>query len=206
MELSIIIPSVRKGFFDQLVRSIVRNTVGIEYEFITNHEVGNLYEIINKEYKRCKGKYVFLTCDEAVVHEGWARNMINFLSVRPENTMGNLSFITDDRGGTRPMNIQYYGKECSIHPFFRRDMVKGDLFDPRFKRFYGDIDLSLRFWAMGGTVQTCPNSCITMFNNRDKVKRQAIADHLKRDEYEFKKKWDDFDFDLRCYKETAKAL
>jgi len=196
MDLSIIIPSLRNGFFNQLMRSIEKHTKGIEYEVLENHEVGNLYRIISKEFTRAKGKYVFLTCDEAIVHEGWAANMISFLDKKPIMTMGNLSFITDDRGSTRPMDIRYYDLECSIHPFCKREAIKGDFFDPRFNRFYGDIDLSLRFWAAGGTVETCPTSCITMFNNRDKIKRDALKDHLQPDEIEFKKKWDGYDFNL----------
>jgi hypothetical protein len=100
------------------------------------------------------------------------------------------------------MDIKYYGKECSIHPFIKREAITGNFFDPRFKRFYGDIDLSLRIWAAGGTVQTCSNSCITMFNNRDKIKREALTNFYFQDEEEFKKKWDEYDFSLPSNAQT----
>ncbi len=126
--------------------------------------------------------------------------MINFLNDKPILTMGNFSFINDDRGSTRPINIIYYKKPCSIHPFFKREAVRGDLLDTCFKRFYGDIDLSLRFWANGGTVETCPDACITMFNNRDSIKREALTNYSMKDEMEFHKKWDDYDFNMRSDK------
>lgn len=206
MELSIIIPSIRPGFFKQLMSSISKNTLGIEYEVLENHEVGNLYEIINKEYRRATGKFVCLMCDEMVVGEEWARRMIYFLNASPDKTMGNFNLTTDDRGSSRPLNIRYYDKLCSIIPFFQRKDVTEDLFDPQFKRFYGDIDLSLRFWTSGGQVLTCPDSCVRMFSNRDRVKKEALENYSKVDEIAFKKKWDGYDFNLHGNEKAAGVL
>jgi len=206
MELSLIIPSIRPGFFSQFMKSVEKNTQGIDLEVLENHEVGNLYEIIDKEFRRATKKYVCLTCDETVFHEDWAKSMIEMLDPEPKYTMGNFNLTTDDRGSSRPLNIRYYNKLCSIIPFFRREDVDGDMFDLRFKRFYGDIDLSLRFWAAGGKVITCPQSRVTMFSNRDNIKKKAVSEYSKLDEIEFKKKWDNYDFNLHGNTETPRML
>lgn len=207
MELSIIIPSLRNRFFNQCVNAIKKTIGDVEYEILENHEVGCLYEIINKEYRWAKGKYVMLTCDDAIVSSSnWARDMINLLEDKPLLTLGNFSCVSDNRGTIRPIDVRYYGKLCAIHPFFKREAVQGDLLDLRFKRFYGDIDLSMRFYAHGGSVVTCPTALITMFSNRDRIKKEAIASHFNNDDLEFKKKWGNYDFSLCSNSEASGAL
>jgi hypothetical protein len=208
MELSIIIPSLRPHRFANFKKSVEENTDS--YELLYNDKPGVLYEIINREFYKAAGKYVVLACDDCVVHKDWAKNMISFMEQQPPLTVGGFDIVSNNRGSLKNISaIIYYGQACSIFPFVRREEVLsnfGYFLDSGLKRFYGDIDLSLRFISIGGQVKTCPDAEITMFSNRDSIKKEALATYSDEDKSYFNNKWDGYDFNLRCNEKEAMAF
>jgi glycosyltransferase involved in cell wall biosynthesis len=193
-ELSILLPSIRPRMFKNCMNSIHLNTRDVDYEVIAAHDVGDLYDVINKSYAKASGKYVSLLCDDCEVHPGWARKMIDLLEKKPKLTMGTPVVFSNRAGVIRTeRDIIYKDKPCSIFPFFRKcdvDDMFGFMFDyPRFKRFYGDIDLSLRFWGYGGSVEKCEDSEITVYFIRDQIKKDALNKYFKDDEDSYNSQW-----------------
>jgi len=194
---------------DQYLRSVRDNTKNVEYEILLNTSPGVLYEKINEEFEKSVGKYVVLMCDDCVVHKDWARKMIDFLEEEPPLTVGEFKIFARNRDSVRDLKkIAYYGHTCSIFPFVNREehIVHFDYFlDPGLRRFYGDIDLCLRYWAAGGRISYCPAE-ITMFSYRDGIKKAAVRDELPSDEKYFNDKWRSHDFSVPSYKATTRTF
>lgn len=196
--------------FSKFFQSILDNTGDVSFEVLFNCEIGVPYEIINREFLKANGEYVVLMCDDCVVHPGWARNMIDFMKTQPPLTVGGFKIFSKNREDLKEISkITYFNHVCSIFPFVRREETLskfGYFFDSGLKRFYGDIDLSLRFISQGGHIRFCDNSVITMFSNRDDIKKASIAKYWDADDKYFNHKWSGHDFSLHGNKTTAGAL
>jgi hypothetical protein len=206
MELSILIPSVRPKRFREFIKSVVQNTEGVDYELVVDQRRGVLYEIINDMFERASGEYVVLICDDCFVTPDWAKNMLAFMRKQPPMTIGSFGLMIE---GKRAKSIVYYDKLCAIIPCVKRDEIKerlGCLIEPQFKRFYGDPDLSLRWWSIGGQVKECDKALVNMYRWRDTIKSNDVRSYFDADERVFKGKWDSYDFNLRCYKEPPAGV
>lgn len=206
MELSILIPSARPKRFREFLKSVVRNTDGIDYEFVVEQKRGVLYEIINELFDRAQGEYVVLICDDCYVQPDWAKNMLRFMKKHPPMTIGSFKLMIE---GKDAKPIVYYDKLCAIIPCVRREEVKaryGYLLDPEFKRFYGDPDLSLRYWSVGGNVVECPNAKVDMYRWRDTIKSNDVRSYFDVDDKAFKQRWDGYDFSLHGHKEETPGV
>ena len=206
MELSILIPSARPRRFVEFVKSVVKNTEGVDYELVVDQRRGILYEIINDLFERAQGEYVVLICDDCFVTPDWAKNMLAFMKKQPPMTIGSFGLMIE---GKDAKSIVYYDKLCAIIPCARREEVKaqfGYLLDPTFKRFYGDPDLSLRYWSRGGQAIECPNAKVNMYRWRDTIKSNDVRSYFDVDKKAFKQRWDGYDFSLHGHKEEATSV
>jgi hypothetical protein len=88
-------------------------------------------------------------------------NMIEFVDAR------SVPFIAEFR--TTPYTPGLY-RVCTIKGnqyarwgmMSRRSIDACGFFDPMYENYYGDVDLSLRCWKIGGSVATCINAVIEM--------------------------------------------
>lgn len=205
MELSIIIPSLRKDDLKFCLESIRDHTGGIDYEvlivapfgpwekyeqarWIHEKEPKGVVHAVNVAWPEVRGIWVTTFSDEARAMTGWAKNMIDFLR-RQDNprTIGNFRVIEHGEH----CQFYYYGQLFATFPFARKSAIEalGGLFDPVFGAFYADPDLGMRAWERGGQVVTCPNAFIYHPYNRDRFNKENRRKFETKDKETFQQRW-----------------
>ena len=92
--------------------------------------------------------------------------------------------------GDRP-SIGYFGLMFAPFPFLHRDTIEalGGLYDPIYKSFFADPDLSLRCWAAGGEVSRWPAARLNHRHIKDKIHMRAYNKNFEKDQDTFIQRW-----------------
>ena len=141
-------------------------------------------DAIHLGYQAARGDYVFVTNDEA-------RLEVDALLLLYQDAVmipGRLLSPTH----LPPFPFAYYGRPFVPFPFAHRDVFDalGGLFDPAFKAFYADPDLSMRAHAAGVPVHVVASAAIHHHNGTDGPKEQNWMAYIDRDRAVFRARWD----------------
>jgi len=209
--ISIIIPTIRKNQIKECLDQIIATTHGIEYEMI----VVSPYEVpvfkntkwlrecrlegvnraVEKGFAIAQGEYIMTLSDEDRFTDGYLRTMFDHVDPhKGELFIGNPGLFGGVGPSVRPA-IGYFGLMFAPFPFLHRDTIEalGGLYDPIFKSFFADPDLSLRCWAQGGIVSRCPEARLYHRHIEDKIHTRAYNKNFLKDESTFIKRWDFLD-------------
>ncbi len=103
---------------------------------------------------------------------------------------GSFKFL--DKYGRFCPECGYYGKLFARVPFIKKtdcDII-GGLIDPELNAYYGDVDLAMRAWVAGGSVQVCKEAKLFSGNVTDNQNSAMMDEYYRPDKQTFRKKWD----------------
>ncbi|MDD2620050.1 MAG: hypothetical protein PHC92_05230, partial [Syntrophomonadaceae bacterium] len=135
------------------------------------------------------GKYVFAIPDDHRLGQDCLKNLIEFM--RPHD---NEIFLAGARcfgaHGAGPEG-KTYGFYYAYTPCIRRNLVPqlGGFYEPFYKHYYVDPDLSMRVWHNGGKVELCPDAWVEFHNEFDDLNFESNDDYAEIDFNAFFNKW-----------------
>jgi GT2 family glycosyltransferase len=129
------------------------------------------------------GEWIFLTNDESIIQPGAIKALLDVAWMTPYCLWAPQHVPNYD--------FHYFGKKFVPFPFVHRDLLDavGGLFDPAYKCFYADPDLSLRVYEKGYTVQTIERAIVEHNNGQDEAKLQNMSQYMARDQATFRTRW-----------------
>src|SRR5207253_384885 len=65
----------------------------------------------------------------------------------------------------------------------------GGFFDPVFRSFWADPEMSTRCWALGGRVALCPDAYVRLSPIEDEVVTHNTSHYFQKDTDSFYNKW-----------------
>lgn len=202
--ISVILPSIRPDNLKNCIESVIaaadHQSTLFEIILVTDFkhkwECANIKSIyapvrkgvvdaLNKGLAIAQGEYLFTLSDEATLGE---RALIY---------LEQMSNEYDDNILLTPLHIPhypffYYGKYFAAFPFAHRQLIDavGGFFDPVYKCFYADPDLSLRAYAAGVEIEVCEDATIYHPNNMAcEAHKHNVREYLEADREVFKKRW-----------------
>gem|GEM_PF-4752175 len=140
-------------------------------------------EAVNAGYRNSSGDIVMTISDECRFYRGWLDEMVRQLE---DDTI--LSPLVSPYSP-----FHYYGKTFSPFPFLKRSLVErigvGYLFDPSYKCYYADPDLSLRVIEAGGRVKVCEKAEVFHPYVPDQIHVSNKNSYVEQDREVFKRRW-----------------
>lgn len=203
-ELSILLPSLRPDAVQRKVEEFLSTNADVDYELVIvspfdmrgervvhvpETERRGVIHAINEAYRHAKGEYIVLWSDDATPENGCLRHMLDL--VRTKEAPFLASFRRRDTSGKEAEQWAVYGKLyagwlCASRRTF--DLV-GGLFEPSFKNYWADPDLSLRVWQKGGKVEVCRDAWIGVEQIDDQVKSENLSSSFDKDTEVFFDRW-----------------
>lgn len=211
-EISVLLATLRPAKARKCIESIADTSEGVNYEVVvvSSLDMPDLlagvkgYDRLRfvKEEKRegcnkafslaCEnaaGKYVFAIADDHRLGQDCLKNLIEFMRPHDQEL-----FLAGARCcglyGAAP-ECKTYGFYYAFNPCIRREIAKqiGGFYDPYYKSYYGDPDLSMRVWLNGGRVELCPDAWVVFRNECDDLDYESHTDYAERDFQAFFKRW-----------------
>ena len=188
MDCSILIASLRPKVLDLCIESISKS-VGVTYEILIDRELGGIYKAVKRMIEKSKGKYILHIPDDCLLSKDSIYNMIKFCSDR--FVLGNFRSRNKDLIEDGPSLTSINRLLFSRFPFIKKSFIDsiGGFMDTRYNSFYGDPDLSERMWAIGGSVETCPDSWINARNVEDDIHTNSKNMYEFQDQMKFESRW-----------------
>lgn len=201
--ISVLLPTIRPHLIARAVQSIGPAADGLPYEVIVvadfDMELASLgdrnvrwlqqprrgvIDAINVAQRHARGDYLFVFNDESVLAAGALRRLSEAAQQEPR------ALLTPKH--LPAFNFSYYGKPFAAFPFVGRELAAelGGLFDPAFKGFYADPDLSLRAHAKGIPIRIVDAAILRHANAHDAPHHQAVSSYLEGDRSLFRSRWD----------------
>lgn len=197
--ISVLLPTVRPALLPPVVQSIkaaaglVSTEIVIvadcdptfEHEPWIKRDRNGVIDAVHAGYQAAKGDYIFSTNDETTCEPD------ALLKLYVEAVRDPWRLLTPKHIPDYP--FYYYGKYFAAFPFAKRTFLDGvgGLFDPAYRAFYADPDLSLRVHAREFPVDVIPDAVI--HHNNDITRpdhREAVAKYREADRATFRKRWD----------------
>lgn len=194
--ISVILPTIRQGRILAALQSLQAAAELVPTEIIVVADFPapiphspwyvrgrrGVIDAIQVGYAAARGEYVFVSNDETMVEPDCLHQLYQAAVTQP----GRL--LTPNH--QPPFPFAYYGKPFAPFPFAHRDVFTklGGLFDPAYRGFYADPDLSMRAHAAGVPVETVWPAVIHHSNSEDKS--AAWYDYFLADRATFRSRWD----------------
>lgn len=212
--ISIIFPTIRPELYLNALKSIQKTREKIEIVIVADfpppdetpkNVVWHLemkrqgtIQAINKGFELSKGEYIFIMNDESKL----SPNCLDGL-LRSYVSLGRQAVIS-------PYHIPFFGfyyyhRFFAAFPFTHRSVIESlwydpitmekskerYFFDPAYKSFYADPDLSLKAHQQGIAVSLCDEVAIYHSNDIGRIDhKENVKNHLIADRALFRKRWD----------------
>lgn len=203
-EVSILLPSLRPDAVALKVKQFQETNPDMDYELvvvspfeIVGEKVVHVLETerrgvihaINQAYTHAQGKFIVLWSDDATPEAGCLKAIIEF--VKGKQTPFLASFRRRDIRGVEHEQWAVYGKLyagwlCADRATFE---LVGGLFNPAYRNYWADPDLSLRVWENGGEVAVCREAWINVEQINDQVKSENLKSSFEIDTETFFGYW-----------------
>ncbi len=129
-----------------------------------------------------KGDYVAWISDEAMPTTNCLSNMADFLDANTPPFIAEF-FVGDE--GPKQFGLRY----ARWGMMSRKSMDMIGFFDERYQNYFADVDLGLRCWQMGGSVESCGQASISINQLNDELSRSHVGKSWKRDYLIFRRTW-----------------
>ena len=204
--ISIIMCSIRESFVKQ--RILDWSKTDLDYEIVvvspfkvTGKNVVHVLEkkshginyALNRAYKRSKGSWICFVPDDQIPIKDCLEQALKFAMDKKEPFLAGFrrykNYLT---------RIEYnpgsaYGKLCAGSGVASRRSIEkaGGFFDLRYKSYFADTDMCIRFWLNGGSVDLCPLAFVSHENIQDETTKTNLRVDFPKDAELFLDKWHD---------------
>ena len=203
-EISIILPSLREKEVLERIKEFEITNGNFDYEIIVvspflvkGKKVIHIFEdkprgvplAYNSGYKDSSGQYICWWSDDISPTKNCLLNMVNFLKTKKPPFIG--AFRIKDKKGIEHSQWKVYGKLYACWGSTSRKTINiiGKFFDPIFKCYFADPDLSLRVWEKRGEVEVCPDAWIISHGLIDKIREENQRKYFSQDFETFLNRW-----------------
>ena len=197
--ISIVLPTVRPNLIEDCLANIHAACDDVPHEIVVVADFPaknwhapwivrsrqGVVDAICVGYKYTTGDVIFLTNDETTYGQSCIKLLYEAVQRRPETLWTPKHFPLFD--------FRYYGRVFAAFPCASRALIErlGGFFDPMYRAFYADPDLSMRAHAAGVPVTECSEACIHHYNRGDREGHsQSVAKYFKQDQASFRARWD----------------
>lgn len=174
MKLSITLPSLFPDLLAQSLEALRRHTVGVDYEALVvspfRVEAPNVRWIEEtrpegncpahaRAAALADGDLILPLCDDVTVMPGWADALLTFFCAREPGASPYVCGLNVDGGPIGTVFGLYY----PYFPVMRRETAAriGGYYDPGYRAHFGDCDIGLRVWELGGRCEFCRDARIS---------------------------------------------
>lgn len=204
-EVSIILPSLRRRAVLKRIREFAVTNRSVDYEIIVvspflaeGDRVVHVYEseplgcihAHDSAYRNSQGGYIVPWADDTSPTKDCLANMVEF--VRGKGLFIG-SFRVKDRRGRELVQWAVYDRLYATFGCVSRKTIAliGGYYDPIYKSYWADPDLSLRLWERGGMVGVCPDAWIITEGVTDKITAENSKRYFLQDTTTFFNRWHD---------------
>lgn len=203
-EISILLPSIRPELARRRIEEFATVAAAVDYEIVLvspftveNPRVVHVPELerrgvmhaMNVAYRAASGHHIVLWSDDARPMAGALENILRYVGRHPAPMLA--GFRLRDASGRESEQWSVYGRLYVGWLCAAKETIDaaGGLFDPAFRNYWADPDLSLRMYEIGGQVVVCPDAWIEVEQVDDKVKQTNLSASFSRDTETFFRKW-----------------
>ena len=141
-------------------------------------------------YEHSKGDYIAFWADDTAPTPGCLSSMVDF--VRGKGLRIG-SFRVKDRRGRELAQWSVNGKlYAGFGCASRETFEKVGYFDPIYRSYFADPDLSMKVWQSGGRVEVCPSAWVITEGISDTVSVENNKRYFERDRKTFVSQWGEF--------------
>jgi len=204
VEVSVIMPSLRPQLVQQRIRDYAATSADISYELVVvspfevkganvkhvpeGEPKGTIYAT-NLGYQHSSGKIIVYTSDDVRPLPHALSNMARFLKRFPAPFVSSFRMLTPDQR-EREQSSAYDLLYACWGALTRESIEKlGGLFDPIYRSYWADPDLSMRAWTHGGMVRVCPDAWLAFEGAEDDVKSKNMSQSHNQDMEAFLERW-----------------
>lgn len=139
---------------------------------------------VNQAVSMARGTHWFLYNDESTLDDG-ALEQLYCASIKEPRALLGPQHVPE-------FNFVYYGRQFIPFPFAHRELYAelGGVFDPAYKCFYADPDLSMRAYANDIPVKIVNGAIIRHHNAHDFAHAVNVTTYLHDDQQAFRRRWD----------------
>ena len=203
-ELSILFPSIRPELARSRIEEFLLLAPEVDFEIILvspfpiqlpkvvhipETERRGVIHAMNEAYRAASAPLIMLWSDDARLLTGSLQHMLRFVRLHPGPMLA--GFRKRDVSGRESEQWSVYGRLyvgwlCAAKTTID---AAGGLFDPTFRNYWADPDLSLRVLELGGEVEVCQNAWLELEQAEDEVKRTNLSTSFDSDTEAFFAKW-----------------
>lgn len=201
-KISVLFPTVRPRQFQRSLDSIGPAAGRVSYEVVVvadfpmlNGEGPLLWlqrprrgpiEAIHTAHQASCGEFLFVMNDESTLDIG-ALERLYVAALNDARCLYSPRHVPD-------FGFYYYGRPFAAFPFIHRcllDDLGGFLFDPAYRGFYADPDLSMRAHAAGVPIRVVDDAVLRHANNMlAPYHQENLSNFLAADRALFRSRWD----------------
>src|SRR5262249_39489544 len=156
---------------------------------VPEEERRGVIRAVNAAYANTSAEYIAVWSDDASPDFQCLGKMLDFLKTKNGPVIG--SFRKRNANGKELEQWSVYGRLYGSWLCASRQTLDavGGLFDPGYKNFWADPDLSLRVWTNNGTVEVCRDAWILVEQIVDQVKADNLSSSFEDDTNFFLNRW-----------------
>ncbi len=194
--ISVILPAARDAARTQhVVNAFHSSNPTVQVDFVVSSPTFTIENVTNvrdnsagvfkafvQSLPPTKGEYITWISDEALPTANCLTSMADFIDSKPKPFIGEF-FVGDE--GCKEFGLQY--ARWGMMP--RESVDKIGFFDGGYQNYFADVDIGLRCWHMGGSVESCGHAQISLTQLNDGLSQSHFEKSWHQDYRLFRKTW-----------------